>query len=484
MWRDEVQTFVVALHSSSIKDLLSNLKFEVYPPLWYLLVWLVTRATADPISIQILHVVLAVGVWTVIYGLSPFSRLEKILLLSSYFLFWEYFVISRCYVLIALFAYCFVALRERKPQSGFVHWLLLGLLANVHLFGTIWSIVLAGTLGLGDARRRSVHLAGATVYITLLLIAVVIMRPPPQYTFSDPTIRFDVARLNADVATPLGAFVPWNFSSVGDAISLMISEAGSSIPHFWNVTITSEYVDLTKTNSEHPIRLLIVFAAPIVACWFGTRNWLLVLEFAGVYLGILLVENIWDLSGGARHHGVIFLAFIGVFWSARAFQPESMFSRRLLLGILFVNAIGGALSLASEMQPFSEGYNTAAWIKQNGLTDAFIIGSHDAQVSTVAAYLGRPIYYLECECSRPVGLWDPNSALFGTRRPKLTDNDFAIRLRKAAVIAGKRDTILIRSQPLAENDLVLLDRITAILLTSLTNASTDEDFWVYRLTAS
>ncbi len=96
-----------------------------------------------------------IGDWGLGYHLcySPFSRLEKILLLLSYFFFWEYFVISRDYVLIALIAFAFIALRERLPRPEFILWLLLGLLANAHLYGAIWSMVMAAML----AVDRSAH---------------------------------------------------------------------------------------------------------------------------------------------------------------------------------------------------------------------------------------------------------------------------------------------------------------------------------------
>src|ERR1700684_27219 len=139
MFRDEFQTYGAALSSSSIGDLLSNIKYFGHPALLYILVWLVTRVTSDPVAMQIMQIGLAIGVWIIIYMWSPFSRLEKILLLLSYFLFWEYFVISRSYVLIALIAFAFIALRERRPRPEFALWLLLGLLANAHTYSAIWS---------------------------------------------------------------------------------------------------------------------------------------------------------------------------------------------------------------------------------------------------------------------------------------------------------------------------------------------------------
>ena len=154
MWRDEFQTYSIALYSPSFGDLLINMWGFGHPALLYILEWLVTRVTSDPTAIQIMQLCLALGVWIIVYVYSPFSRLEKILLLLSYFLFWEYFVMSRNYVLIALIAFAFIALRERRPRPEFALWLLLGLLANAHMYSAIWSMVLAAGLAIDAVRRQ------------------------------------------------------------------------------------------------------------------------------------------------------------------------------------------------------------------------------------------------------------------------------------------------------------------------------------------
>ena len=120
MWRDELQAFMLALYSPSPWSLLIKLKYEGHPGLWHLLLWFITRVSSDPMWMQIVHIGLATAVWVIIYYWSPFNIVEKILLLLSYFLFWEYFVISRSYVLIALIAFAFILLRERRPQPEFV----------------------------------------------------------------------------------------------------------------------------------------------------------------------------------------------------------------------------------------------------------------------------------------------------------------------------------------------------------------------------
>ena len=178
MWRDELQSFMLALYSSSPWDLFQQLKHEAHPGLWYALLWMVTRVTSDPVWMQVLHIGLAIGVWVIIYRWSPFTKIEKFLLLLSYFLFWEYFIISRSYVLIALTAFAFLALRDRQPRPDFLLWLLLGLLANTHIFGAIWSVALAVGLSIEAVRRRSVPIAGPVVYVLLLVLAIATVVKP------------------------------------------------------------------------------------------------------------------------------------------------------------------------------------------------------------------------------------------------------------------------------------------------------------------
>ena len=343
MWRDEFQTYSIALYSPSFGDLLINMWGFGHPALLYILEWLVTRVTSDPTAIQIMQLCLALGVWIIVYVYSPFSRLEKILLLLSYFLFWEYFVMSRNYVLIALIAFAFIALRERRPRPEFALWLLLGLLANAHAYSAIWSMVLAAGLAMDAVRRRSapayVPIAGAVVYLLLLAFAIVMMQPPPWYGLSSPVVQFSIPRLFADAETPVSAFVPLSVATVRQAIAYIAHPDTANIPDFFGANAFGDIIVLIQANSEHPMRLALLFAAPVVACWLLTRNWLLTLEFSLVYIGIVLFENIWNFPGSARHHGVVFLALVAAVWSARSRQTPAVLSRWLFAGILFVNAV-------------------------------------------------------------------------------------------------------------------------------------------------
>jgi hypothetical protein len=73
MWRDELEIWLIARDSDSLRHLLHNMRTEGHPALWYLLVYAVSRLSSDPISMQLLH--LAIGCCSVglILRYAPFS---------------------------------------------------------------------------------------------------------------------------------------------------------------------------------------------------------------------------------------------------------------------------------------------------------------------------------------------------------------------------------------------------------------------------
>lgn len=476
MWRDELQIFMLASGSPKLWDLFLNLKHEAHPGFWHTLVWLITCVTSDPTWMQVMHIALAIGTWVIIYRWSPFGRAEKILLLCSYFLFWEYFVISRSYVLLALIAFAFVALRQHRPRQNFIPWLLLGLLANVHLFGAIWSMAMGAILAMQQARRIPALLAGGAVYLALFGLAVATMVPAPDYGPWGADLRFEVARFNSVLAVPFGAFVPLSLDAVRDAFAFLASLGTTTPPQFWNSNPMVDFVALTQADTDHPLRLALAFAVPIAACWLITRSPLRVLEFSLLYVGTLLFTHIWNFPGTARHHGVVFLALIASVWMARVQRSPTILSSSLFAALLAINAFAGVLTLASELRPFSESRNAAAWIKQNNRADAFLIGSRDAQASAVAGYLGRPVYYLECECRGTFIVWNDK------RQSVLSAGEFGRRLARAVDLAGQDDAILIRNRTVAPEELrSSAPSLSVSLLETFAGAVTDENYWIYRV---
>ena len=101
------------------------------------------------------------------------------------------------------------------------------------------------------------------------------------------------------------------------------------------------------------------------------------------------------------------------------------------------------------------------------------------QIATVAGFLGRPIYYLECECEAPSWFGIPRG------QARLSPEEFGRRLTKAVTLAGHHDTILIRNWPVSVEYLTCAPNVSVVLLKAFTKlsdaASTDDNLWLYRV---
>ncbi len=73
LWSDELQHWSIALTSQSVADIFKNLEYESSPPLWHMILYVITRVTRDPAVMQIVHLVLAVIAVGIFLLWSPFS---------------------------------------------------------------------------------------------------------------------------------------------------------------------------------------------------------------------------------------------------------------------------------------------------------------------------------------------------------------------------------------------------------------------------
>ena len=280
MWRDEFQPWLRALEvNQSYLELLQKLKYDAHPPLWYTVAWLITRLTDNPVWFQLVHVCLAIITSIIIYRWSSFDRVEKILLLLSYFLFFEYFVITRSYMSAALLGFAFVAVRLARPLDDFVPWVLLGLLANTVAHATIWSMSFAAMLVLRRASFKPAFLAGGAFYAACLGIAALTMRHDPYYA-AGYDFQSALSHLDALVIIPIGTFVPLRPEWITDVIRYLSEMGAAPVPHFWNPNPYADILALTHADSDHAFRLAALLSAPIAACWMIVRTPLRVLEFS------------------------------------------------------------------------------------------------------------------------------------------------------------------------------------------------------------
>jgi hypothetical protein len=179
-WRDELQAWAIVRDNPNPFDLLAQLRYEGHPALWYAVLWLPARLTRSVAALQFVQWALAVGGAAVVARYAPFSRLARVLLLTSYFPLFEYGVIARSYTLVWLITVSVLALLPRR--FGLIA--LAGgaaLLTNT----TVLAIPLALALTVGVLVDRAVQPPGTTRAARLGAPMAYGLYPVHWFTFAD-----------------------------------------------------------------------------------------------------------------------------------------------------------------------------------------------------------------------------------------------------------------------------------------------------------
>ena len=440
MWRDELQTFMVTRASNTLPDLYAKLGYEGHPGLWHLLVWVVTRFTGDPVAMQVLHLLIALGIWVLIWRLSPFRPIEKLLLLASYFLFWEYFIVSRNYALAVLLGFGFIALRASRPEQRFWPWVLLGLLANTTVFGAIWALGLGFFFLLQDRRDWRSMLPGVAVFAALLAVALDTMVPAPDFRFASPTPHFTFG-FDKSLRFVVGGFIPLFPPFVSETLSWFGGWAAKLAARPFGHDPTQQIFLLLGGAESFSWLALGALLFPVLACLAIVRDWKLTAQYAVIYSGIILFPQLWSYLGAPRHYGFVFIVLVGTVWMWRSRMLPARPVGWLWLVLLAINVIGGLTTLSASSYPYSQSRNAALWLTRHHLESAFLIGVRDVTTSPVAGYLGREIYYPQCQCFG-------SYIEFSTRRKTtLTAEEVVDGVRRAMQKEGKDKAILIMSLP-------------------------------------
>src|SRR5215218_6745393 len=91
--RDEMQAWMFAADSASPAEMLHAMRYEGHPPLWHLLLFLVSRLTRHPQAMQLLNLLFATASVWLFARWAPFPRRIRALFAFGYFPLYEYGVI-------------------------------------------------------------------------------------------------------------------------------------------------------------------------------------------------------------------------------------------------------------------------------------------------------------------------------------------------------------------------------------------------------
>lgn len=393
MWRDEMNTWLIVRDSNSLEEMLGYVNYQGHPALWALLVSLAKNVADTPVIMQLLHWGLGTSAVVIFWCYSHFPRWQKALFTFGYLPFFEYYLISRPYVLGMLFIFLFCALYPSRKKTYLWLAITLGLMANSHAFAALISLAAALTLAIEfclDREQRSRYLRHAKRYDWLLSLLILVA----LYAFAYAILQPPVDSAN------LGGRGGWHL--VFD-LRKLLKVFGRLLGGYTLIVPASKWFDLASCAAVG-IALWGIMALKLAK----TRTPLLFYSLANGIM--LLFFYVRFMGAGARHYGYLYLILIAALWLAQAApQPsssqveagtqgrsrplETVYRVTITLILLF-HLGGGIYRFSADLRlPFSAAHAAAQHIQASGLRDEFIIASPDTNMAALSGYLGRQLYY-------------------------------------------------------------------------------------------
>jgi hypothetical protein len=367
MWRDELQAWLLARDAASPLELLHNIRYEGHPGLWHLLLWGPAQLTWNPVAMQVVHGLLASLAVFVVLRFAPFRWLTRILLCGSYFLAYEWAVVSRNYAISMLLFFLFATLHRKRWRWFPLQAVVAFALCHTNIHSIILVLVLLPMLGIeyavayagerADARRQLLPVLLGFLIIVLGVGTGVRQIVPPEDSGWASSWNFT-----------------WDDGGVGNTAACMVrayAPVPVDRPDFWN---TNRYLGEIDADHYVPIALGIAGATALL---FLCQPWPII-PYVGGTLGLLLFFYV-KYPGAMRHHGFLFLLPVVLLWMCWDYAPWRLpwawanWPSRIwhhlrevpLVALLLLQLYGTTVALKHDWQtPFSMSKATAEWIRR------------------------------------------------------------------------------------------------------------------------
>ncbi len=411
LWRDEMQGWLVAWHSDNLIDLWKNNAPSGHPVLWSLLIYFSKNITGTPLSMQLMHWFLGSSAILIFWRFSPFNITNKALFTFGYFPFWEYFFISRHYVIAELIIFTFCSIYHLKGKTYIPFSICIGLLANTQALS--WSLAFA---------------------IGMTLLFDWFLNPNQRKNYQKNKNWILDLTTSIIISSTLLCFGAFSLLQVRDSVKLISSLI--DIRHFLRVVgqIFGGYVLIIPNSS----RFIDLFLCAIITfiLLFSTITFIkfyrpaIIYFFSGI-LFLFLFNYFLFLGDGSRHYGYYFLLIISSLWLALSNQEkqltfsnlQTLFTKgnllyfpRLLTFCLTIHLVVGIHMVVNDFRvPYSSGKETAQYIQTKGWEDYPIFATRDVEVATVSGYLDREFYLPELNGFGSYAQWNNRLILDRTK---------------------------------------------------------------------
>lgn len=464
MWRDELNGWLIARDSHSFIDFFENIKYEGHPLLWYVFLWILNQITDNPLLMQIFHWLISLVTVALFVLFSPFTKSQKILFVFGYLPIYEYSLISRNYSIGILSIFLFCTYFQTRYKSYIPLAFILAIMANTNAYCLLISFALGVSLAIEyvfkdyfqyqtTAKLNNIVI-GLIIFFLGISLSVFMLFPPLDSTLQGGAdqwfFEFDFNRLTQAMTRIWRSYILVIIPSDSKSIDLLI------------------FSSLSLGLFCFAVLMLLKKPIALVFYLMGTLE---ILSFT--YAKFL---------GSQRHYGHLYIILIAALWIASYYKSsrlviqilEDMFDeffktiisyhkwvlyhkKSFIIIILWLQVIAGIVAFSRDLiTPYSSSKVTANYIKNNNLSNYFIMGSEDFTIAPISGYLNKKIYYPE---SKQLGSY----VLFNNTRKVIDDDDIIEQLIE--IINSKiKNILLIRNQKFlgesSQLDIQFLEKFT------------------------
>lgn len=385
---DEAHHWLLARDSHSLLELYQNTRIEGHPLLWSIVLYGISRFTANPFWMQFVHILISAATVFLFLRKAPFGWIFKILFIFGYFMIFEYNLISRNYMPGIFFLFCACSIFKNRNEKFLSLCFFLALAANAHLMFSIIAFALFLTLLLENLLNREILRKDFLIGYVIFGIGLVSIIVQIQYTDSswllDPINRMPLAErlIKGYIAFFKGIVTIPDFRTL----------------YFWNSNLI-----VNANRSLAAVLALLIYLLPLVL-FFKNRKTLFF-----VYTALIGAQIFFFITQRAatRFHGMTYLIVIIALWIETDYRAENstlkkwldtfrltLFKKPIIYTILVIQLCSGICAYAMDYRyPFTSAKETVDFFKEEGLADRNII-SVTCDGTLISAYLERKIWFL------------------------------------------------------------------------------------------
>jgi hypothetical protein len=430
LWRDELDVYAGFCYNS-FQDYLGPQGHITFASLvYYGLMRLLLKLVPAFATYQAYHLIIVVAAVYVFNKYSSFNNLQKILFTFSYFMVFEYGIISRWYGFFVLLVFIITYLLTREKKNYILISILLIILANHTPSTTIFAASFS-IYALIHIINRSKAKIISSEEKKKIIISLIILGTGALFIISENV--YNVLKTGGNPFEAVGqppffmslrtiwnSYVPIpDFSHGADFWNTNIFNFPTEYPKNYNINI------FITPGNMFTAMMSFVF---IVICLyiFSRKPPVLITFIINTALYFAFIHYIFR-PHYIRHLGLLFIIFVYCAWLCKYSDdyinlPGFKFSRTIggfseskLVKILFTSFItiifffqflAGALTYHKSIKyQFTKSWDTAKYIKSHNFDDYILIGELDYAVQPIAAILNRDIFFPQTNTFRKSMNW-------------------------------------------------------------------------------